>query len=328
MFRALLSASFFPIISLAKCGRLGLFLFCEVVIWLVPSLARILRTSSDEQSSVTNHLNLNQDLQSSKGYHQATTYKLPQELTDKIIDSIDSTVLDGRSSLVACSQVNSSWRKQSQKKLFSSVRFAKESRVKAWNLIVSQNGELSSYVRRLNWRFPPEGFHKIEFYGHFSNLQRLSISHLSLHSISDAEIMRLFGPLGHSLQSLDISYLDVNPRKWCLLISLLPHLQLLVLFDVSMTEQLAHGEADSPLSTFAGHIGYYTPDTASFFRWVAQSRPCFRGITAIAISSTLVPTLNLVVKSCSATLNTMTLLSFNGEWGQGHARLTLCAKWF
>ena len=255
--------------------------------------------------------------------------ELPQELIDEIIDSIDSIERAGRSSLAACSLVNRSWRRRSQKRLFSSVEFWREGRLEKWYHIVSQNGELSSYVRRLRWSVRRIGFHDIELHGRsppFSNLRHLRISDLSLHALDSAAIKRIFGSFGHSLQYLHISRLTVDPGKWRLWNSLLPCLQSLVLSRVCMVEEVVFDKDNQPPFTFTGHIGSCNPHTVQFFRWVARFRPCLRGITVTGINREVIETLNLVVKNCSATLTTIILRLGSNRRERGNPQLALCAK--
>ena len=253
---------------------------------------------------------------------------LPQELIDKIIGSIDLT-----SDLEACSLVSHSWRRQSQKQLFSSVRVVGKDLLKKWYHVVSQNGELPSYVRHVCWYNPlhtPDGESPINIesrgrFPSFSNLQSLSLESVDLHTLDNATIESIFGPLGHSLQYLCISDLKTDPGRWRLLASLLPNLQSLSIYKASMGE-LALEEDNPPSFPFTGHINFCAPETVQFFRWVARSRPCLRGISATGFTSTaVIETLNLVAKNCSATLTTI-ILGFQPRQEEGTPQLARCAK--
>lgn len=83
--------------------------------------------------------------------------------------------------------------------------------------------------------------------------------------------------------------------------------QPLTLFNASMEEEIAPGKDDPPSFTFTSYIGCYAPGTAQFFRWVARSCPCLQGIAINRIDRTVFETLNLVAKSCSATLTAIML---------------------
>ena len=286
----------------------------------------------DGQSLVTSAsdlLNLYRYPQSSKKYHRETMDRLPQELIDKIIDSIDSTVPRGRFDLLACTLVCRSWRKRAQTGVFTSVKFDNKVRLKRWYDMVLQNSELPSYVRRIQFQSSYRGdLYETEFpdlFPSFSNLQSLSLSCLSLRVLDKATIQHTFGPLGPSLQSLEISYLEADPGKFCLLVSLLPHLRSLVLKHITMEEPVP-GKGRPPSFNFAGHIGFCTPSTVQFFHWVARSGSRLRGITVTEISDTTIETLNLVANPCSSTLTTIILAPNFPRRHEGNSQLTWCAK--
>jgi len=181
-----------------------------------------------------------------------------------------------------------------------------------WHNAVSRDRKFPSYVLDLRWDVPGKGFHHIDLDGSlppFTNLQYLWISNLSLDLFDDAAIKRIFGPLGHSLQTLCIYSLSTDPEKLALLISLLPHLQCLAPASVSMSEQLAPGGNNTPSFTFTGRIKCDARISIPFLHWVARSRLCLRGFTVCGIDDKVIEPLNLVVKSCSATLATMDLLT-------------------
>ena len=261
--------------------------------------------------------------------------KLPQELVDEIIGSVNPNASGGWFDLLACSLVSRSWRKQAQKGLFSSVAFTDQGLLQKWYRVIAQDSELPSYVRYLYWKIPYRAdFFEFELPGSFisfSDLQYLSISRLSLQALDNATIKRIFGPLGHSLRTLEIFDLTASPEKWCLLVSLLPHLQSLAINCVHTEEEEPVPDMDDPPSfNFAGHIGFCAPSTVRFFRWIARSRPRLRGITVAGneIDSVVIETLNLVVKSCSATLTTIILDPTSIRQNKGNSQLTQRVKWF
>jgi len=246
-------------------------------------------------------------------------YKLPQELTDKIIGSIDRANPSGHSALLTCSRVGRSWRRQAQKELFFRVSFLSVDHLEGWDRNISPESEIPSFVRQLLWGALPtrieasEGldpFLENTFPGRFasfSNIEDLHISGLSLPSLDNAMIERTFSPIGHSLRSLQIDNLTADPEKWCFLISFLPNLRHLSIFSATMLErERGPGLDDPPSFNFTGHITTYNHRAEQFFRHVASLRPCFTSLGVFEISDSLVETLNLVLKSCS---NTLTALS-------------------
>ena len=259
------------------------------------------------------------DHQTSKGHRQGTMDKLPQELVDKIIGSINRTEPDGRLALLTCSCVSRSWRWQAQKELFSSVCLSSRNRLRRWSRKISLENQIPSYTRFLDWAIgsyrefgAQDPFLEIEFPGRFasfSNLRILSLLFICLHSLDNATIARTFSPLGHSLQSLYIDFLTTDPDKWCFLISILPNLQCICLISVDMLEGGPGPDQDNPLSfNFTGHIARYNHRTERFFRCISGFHPRFRSIEIDEINDALVETLNLVIESCSTILTIMSMI--------------------
>jgi len=96
------------------------------------SSSSLTRTDGHRRSVLQSIANSKSDLlfpdhyhghKTSKGHRRGTMGKLPRELLDKIIGSIDPNEPGGYFFLLACSCANCSWRRQAQKELFSSVLF-------------------------------------------------------------------------------------------------------------------------------------------------------------------------------------------------------------
>ena len=56
---------------------------------------------------------------------------------------------------------------------------------------------------------------------------------------------------------------------------------------------------------FTGHIAHFHGGTEELFRCIAGLNPRFESLRVCVLDDTLVNTLNLVVRSCSATLTTI-----------------------
>jgi len=243
--------------------------------------------------------------------------KLPQELIDKIIGSIDRTRPDGYSALLACSRVSRSWQRQAQKELFPFVKFTSIDQLRRWDHNISRESEISSCVRRLFWGVSfgrierPDPFLENTFPGRFasfSNLETLCLWNLSLRFFDNTTIEHTFGRIGHSLRHLSINHLTTEPEKWCSLVSLLPNLRFINISTVTMLEgDGGPGPNHPPSFNFAGHIEFYGHRTEQFFRCTAALRPRFDSLGVSDVDDTLVDTLNLVVQSCSATLTTLSI---------------------
>ena len=262
--------------------------------------------------------------------------KLPQELIDKIVGSIDRTEPDGHSALLACSRVSRSWRRQALKELFSCVCFDNINQLRRWDRKISSESEIPSYARHLDWAAGSHGrfkgqdpFLEIKFPGRFasfSNLRSLMVLSLSLHTLDNATIARTFSPLGHSLRSLHINFLTTDPEKWCFLISLLPNLQSICLISANMLEGEQGPSQDNPLSfDFTGHIARYNHRTERFFRCIAGFRPRFQSMEAEEINDVLVETLNLVIKSCSTALTVISMTPMY-SWIGGNQVSLVCKR--
>jgi len=241
--------------------------------------------------------------------------KLPQELIDRIIGSIDRTRFSGYYTLLACSRVGRSWRKQAQKELFPHIQFKSIDELRRWNRNIPPESEISSYVRCLHWAFRPammewpDPFLEKSFPGRFasfSNIKTLHMSNLSLRWFDTTAIKRTFSHLSHSLRSLEITRLTTDPEKLCFLVSLLPNLQQIEIPAVIMLE--GGPDSNHPHSfDFTGHIAPYYDETEKFFRCIAGLNPRFESFEVRALDNTLVDTLNLVVRSCSVTLTTVSI---------------------
>ena len=239
--------------------------------------------------------------------------KLPQELIDKIISSIDRTKPDGRSALCACSRVCRSWRRQAQKELLLDIKLSVE-QLDKWHSNIPLDSEVSSYVRRLRWAIRParrrDPFLEDYFPGRFatfSNLEILQLSSLSLRHLRTTAIERIFDPLAYSLRHLCVAHLITDREKWCFLVSRLPNLRCLDIFSATMLEKGKPGP-NLPLSfNFTGHMGAYRDNTEEFFRCISGLKPRFESLGVPMLTGGLVDTLNLVLKSCSATLTTITI---------------------
>lgn len=268
---------------------------------------------------------------------RSTMDKLPQELIDKIISSIDQTSPSGYFALFACSRVSRAWRRQAQKGLFPDIRFMNVDQLRRWDRNVRLGSEISTYVRRLHWSVwptemdQPDPFLENSFPGRFSsfsNIEDLFVSNLSLRYFHTTAIERIFGHLSHSLRSLAISQLTTDPDKWCFLVSLFPNLRRISIFDTIMLEGGAPG-LDHPHSfNFTGHIALYNHGTEKLFRCIAGLNPRFEAFEVHAVDGALVDTFNLVVRSCSATLTEISITPFimgiegNPDFHQGHPPLT------
>ena len=248
---------------------------------------------------------------------QVAMDKLPQELIDKIISSIDRTRPAGYFALLACSRVCRSWRRQAQKEFFCSAYFMGMGRLRRWDRIIPLESEVPSYVRHLDWdvlsatRDRLDPFLEKTFPGRFasfSNVEILSISNLSLRSFDAAAVKRTFSHISHSLRSLVIHHLRTNPEKWCLLVSLLPNLRYIDVCTVTMLEGGGGPGPHRPASfDFTGHIAHYGPETEEFFRSIADLHPRFESLGVRMVGGGSVGTLNLVMQSCSATLTTVSI---------------------
>ena len=238
--------------------------------------------------------------------------KLPQELIDKITDSFDRSRPDGLAALLACSRVTRAWRLQAQKKILSCVCVWHVDCLKALGRDVSLQSKIPSYVRYLIWglwhatKERPSGFLEDRFVS-FSNVETLLLLDFSLEFLDTAAIQRTFSHLARSLRSLQIFHLTTDPDKWCLLVSLLPNLERI---DISNATMLEGGGSDPshPRSfDFTGHVAPYQSGTEKFFRCIASLNPRFESLQVRGLDDTLVNTLNLVVRSCSATLTTLSI---------------------
>lgn len=247
-----------------------------------------------------------------------TMDKLPQELIDKIINSIDRTRPSGYSALLACSRVSRSWRRQAQKELFSYVQLINTDQLRRWDRNILLESEVSSYVCRLRWAVRsanlerPDPFLENSFPGRFasfSNVEALDVSNLSLRSFDTTTIERTFNHLTHSLRSLEIAHLTTDPEKWCFLVSLLPNLRRITIFAVTMLEEGSPSPNHPRSFNFTGHIAPYRHMTEKFFRCIAGLNPRFESFEVRTLDDTLVDTLNLVMRSCSATLTTISITS-------------------
>ena len=239
--------------------------------------------------------------------------RLPQELIDKIISSIDRTTPSGYSSLLACSLVSPSWLRQAQKRLFSSIRLD-TARLKDWDRDISPESEIPSYIHFLSWAVQsttterPDPFLETTFPGRFasfSNIECLYLSELLLSSLDTIEIERIFGHISNSLRRLHIPLLKTNPERLCFFVSLLPNLRYMYTSVVTILEEGGSGPNSPPSFDFTGHIGPYDPYTVQFFRCIAGLRPRFETLEVRIINDGLIDTFNLVVQSCSATLTTI-----------------------
>ena len=256
--------------------------------------------------------------------------KLPQELIDEIISSFDRTRPSDHSALLACSRVSRSWRRQAQKELFPHVQFITMDLLRRWDCDIPLESEVPSYVRHLRWAvWPatterPDPFLESTFPGcfaSFSSIETLRVSNLSLRYFDTTAIGWTFSHLSHSLRRLDIDHLTTNPEKWCFLISLLPNLRHIHVPVVTMLE----GESPNhpPSFNFAGHIARFGPATEQFFRCIAGLDPRFESLEVRIINNALADTFNLVVRSCSATLTTISItpLTLRMEGNPSRSRL-------
>ena len=244
--------------------------------------------------------------------------KLPQEVIDEVIGSIDDTEPNGHPALLACSRVCRSWQRQAQKELFSFVNFTNLEQLRRWERNISLDSEIPSYVRHLSWvavalynEEAPDPFLENEFPGcfaSFSNLQSLLILSFSLRPLDSDAIERIFGHLGHSLHSLRFNTLTTDLEKLCLLVSLLPNLRYLYLPTVHMSEDAPRPSQENPLSfNFTGTLAPYNPGLERLFRCVAGLRPRFGSINIGGIDHPSVEALNLVLKNCSTTVTAISI---------------------
>ena len=242
--------------------------------------------------------------------------KLPQELIDKIISSIDRTRPDGYFALLACSRVNRSCRRQAQKELFPYVHLISIDQLRRWDRNILLESEVSSYVCHLHWAVwsakmeRPDPFLENSFPGRFasfSNIKTLYASNLSLRWFDTTAIKRTFSHLSHSLRSLDITHLTTDPEKWCFLVSLLPNLRRINIPTVTMLEGGRPDPSHPHSFNFTGHIAPYRHRTEQFFRCIAGLNPRFESLEVHILDDALVDTLNLVVGSCSTTLTTISI---------------------
>ena len=251
------------------------------------------------------------------GLCRGTMDKLPQELIDKIIGLIDLTRPDGYSTLLACSCVSHSWQRQAQKELFSFVQIVGLNQLENWDRNIPLGSKVPSYVRRLRWAVwyatieQPDPFLENAFPGRFatfSNIETLSVSNLSLRYLDATVIEQTFSHLNRSLRSLGIIHLTTDPERWCFLVSLLPNLRRIHIPTVTMLERGGGPGQDHPHSfNFTGHIAPYGHRTEQFFHCIAGLNPRFESLQVCPLRSELVDTLNLVLRSCSATLTTISV---------------------
>ena len=240
--------------------------------------------------------------------------KLPQELIDKIISSIDRTKPGGLSALRACSRVCRSWRRQAQKELLPDINLLTWRQLSEWHHNIPLDSEVSSYVRRLCWAIRParrrDPFLEDYFPGRFatfSNLETLRLTNLSLRFFNTTTIKRVFNPLAHSLRRLDITNLITDPEKWCFLVSLLPNLRYLDIFNATILEG-GGPSPNHPLSfDYTGYIASYHDTTEEFFRCISGLNPRFESLEVPMLDDDLVETLNFVLQSCSATLTAISI---------------------
>jgi len=239
--------------------------------------------------------------------------KLPQELIDKIIGSLDHTRPSGHSALLACSLVSRSWVRQAQKKLFSFI-YLNAARLRIWDRDISLENEVPSYIDFLAWCVwsttrRPDPFLEITFPGRFasfSNIEYLHLTEFSLSSLNNIGIERIFGHISHSLRRLCISYLETDPEKLCFFVSLLPNLRYMHTAFPTMLEGEGKSDPNCPPSfDFTGHIAPYALITEEYFRCIAGLRPRFETLEVEEINDNLIDTFNLVAQSCSATLTTV-----------------------
>ena len=241
--------------------------------------------------------------------------KLPQELIDNIISSIDRTRSNSRSTLLACCRVSRSWRRQAQKELFSYVQFVNKDQLERWGRNVPPESEVPSYVRRLHWAVPEPSNESGPFlensfpgrFASFSNIKALYVSDLSLRRFDTTAIERTFSHLSRSLRSLEISYLTTDSEKWCFLVSLFPNLRQINVSSVTMLEGGSPSPNHPRSFNFTGHIAPYRHDTEKFFRCIAGLNPRFQSFEVRILDDASVDTLNLVMRRCSATLTTISI---------------------
>jgi len=251
----------------------------------------------------------------SRGHHRWTTDKLPQELIDNIISSIDRTRSDSRSTLLTCCGVSRSWRRQAQKELFSYVQFVSKDQLERWGRGILPGSEVFSYVRRLHWAVldptrESDPFLENSFPGHFtsfSNIKALYVSDLSLHRFDTTAIERTFSHLSRSLRSLEITYLATDSEKWCFLVSLFPNLRQINVSVVTMLEGGSPSPNHPHSFNFTGHIAPYRHATEGFFRRIAGLDPRFRSFEVRILDDVSVDTFNPLVRRCSATLTTISI---------------------
>lgn len=250
--------------------------------------------------------------------------KLPQELIEEIIGSIDRTRPYGHSALLACSRVCRSWRRPAQKELFSRLSFTSIDHLRVWDCRISPESEIPSYVRHLRWAIPSpralergDPFFEVMFpslFASFSGIERLHIPNLSLRLFDATAIERSLNHLRHSLQHLTISHLRTTLEQWCFFVSLLPCLRRI---DISSVTVLGGdpGSNHHRSFDFTGQISSYCDMTEQFFRFIASLNPRFESLGANMVNCSLVDTFNLVVRRCSPTLNTISITPIFSAWG-------------
>ena len=142
----------------------------------------------------------------------------------------------------------------------------------------------------------------------FSNLETLRMSALSLRAFDNAAVEHTFGHIGHSLRTLSISDFTTDPEKFLFLISLLPNLRRIKIIAVNLLSGEGRPESNRQHSfNFTGHITSYRRGTEGFFHYIAGLHPRFESLQASMITHSLVDTFNLVVRSCSETLATISI---------------------
>jgi len=146
---------------------------------------------------------------------------IPQELIDAIIDNVI------QSSLPSCSLVTSRWQRKSQQRVFGTITFSSEGKVKRWCTDVPQDLDgISSYVRHVkvvdirSWTEPALLGRML---GSLSSLTALSMYKIKIPNEFPGHISR--GEFGEGITTLDLRSLFCGLPTLTSMILSLPNLK-------------------------------------------------------------------------------------------------------
>ena len=172
--------------------------------------------------------------------------RVPQELCDCVIDEFH----DQRDILKTFSLVSKSWAAQSQKHIFSIVKFSRDDDIEAWrNAFPDPANTLAHHTRTLVIDNPKE--FPEDLFSSFRNVTSLSL-HVRPTEGSPISFTRLHG-FAPYLKSLEMKFSFLRPSDILDLVYSFPRLDNLSLAGLSMTPE-AEGSPSKPLN-FSGSLG-------------------------------------------------------------------------